>query len=313
MKIRPTVILGFILVLACVTGAWAQDAALRAKVEDLFEKADQYTEAKDLEGHMTLFADDWQLILAGTDLKGARDYIKQLFQDNDELWAGHLILDIKQSGKVIRVISDQMRKGRKDDGNWVEIYHRPELHYLIREGNHLKFLRTAEIDKDRLKNIDGQTYKDENAGFSFTVPESWGIIPSKHPTLQGFVLALAPDMTSVAMLGHLKIPGINLNARQAIEGDEVTTENASTKDTYKLFSSGPITVGGYEGFQTESEFLIENSQTRHRRRVYCKADAFLYVLCFDAIPPKNWDMVKDGFQSILDSIQFDNPAKKAGI
>lgn len=313
MKIRSIIIAGFIFSLACVSCAWAQDADLRAKVEELFEMADQYTEAKDLEAHMMLFADDWQLIFAGTDREGARDYIKQLFADNDELWAGHMILDIGRFGKLIKVISDQMRKGRSGEADWVEIYHRPELHYLVQEGNHLKFLRTAEIDKDQLNYVDGQIYKDEKAGVSFTAPDNWAIIPSKHPTMQGYVMVLAPDMSSSALLGYLKIPGLALSARQAIEGDEAATEKIAKEGDYKLHNSGPVRVGGYEGFETESEFLLPTAPSRHRRRVYFKAFDFLYVLCFDAIPPDNWEVVKGGFQSILDSIQIDDPAQKAGI
>ncbi len=313
MKIRSTIVVGFVLFLTCVSYALAQHADLRARVEELFEKADQYTEAKDLEASLSLLSDDWQMILAGIDRNGVRDYIEQLFKDHDELWSQHVILEIAESGNLIKVISDELLKGKSGDGDWTEIYHRPGIYYLAQEGNSLKIFRSAEIDRDRLQNVDGQTYKDENAGFSFTVPDNWAIIPSKHPTMQGYVMVLAPDMSSAALLGYLKIPGLNLSARQAIEGDEAATERIAKEDDYKLHSSGPISVGEYEGFETESEFLLPSTQPRYRRRVYFNAGDFLYALSFDAIPPENWDMVKGGFQSILDSIQIDNAAKKAGI
>jgi hypothetical protein len=72
MKIRTTIILGFIFFFACVCRAWTQDANLRAKVEELYEIADQYTEAKNLEGSLSLLADDWEAILGAVEKEGVR-------------------------------------------------------------------------------------------------------------------------------------------------------------------------------------------------------------------------------------------------
>ena len=120
--------------------------------------------------------------------------------------------------------------------------------------------------------------------------------------MKGVVLALAPDRTSVTLFfGYLKIAGIS--AQAAIEGDEGLSEKLSKDGSYKLYKSGPITVGGHDGFMTESKFLLPTTQERHRLRVYFNANGALYLLCFDAIPYTQWDAVKDGFQSILDSIK----------
>lgn len=309
MKIRSTVIVGFILALTCIPGLRAQDRELIKQIQEFYEKTDRYTESKNLDAYMALFAEDWQLILIGMKLEGARYYIEKMFEENEELWAEHLILDVKRSDGLIKVVVDMLRKGKSGNGGWTEIYHRPELHYLAPEGNSLKIVRTAEIDRARLNYINGSMYKDEQTGFSFKVPENWSIIPSTHPTIQEYVLALAPDMNSVAMFGAIHLPGIPITAQQAIEGDEMLTAKTSVEGTYKLLHSGPIRIFGKEGFETETEFLLPTSQLRHRRRVYLNADGTLYVLCFDAIPSDKWDAVKGGFQSVLDSVKFQDSAK----
>jgi ketosteroid isomerase-like protein len=302
MKIRLTVVVGFILVLTWMSGAWAQDsAALRGKIEALYEAMDQALEAKDLATFMSLFTDDYQVILAGTDRQGFQDAIKQNFQGNDQLRTEHTIIDIAQSGDTIKVAWDQKIEGKSSDKDWGELYKRSMISLLIQEGNILKFARSAELDKNRLSNVNGQTYKDGQMGFSFAAPENWMIIPSVHPTIQGMVIVLAPDRSSVAMLGCIKMAGIG--ARQGIEGDEMLTEKLSKEGTYKLFKSGPISIGGHEGFETESKFFLPTTQERYRRRIYFNAGGSLYILCFDAIPFTQWDQVKGGFQSMLDSIK----------
>ena len=104
---------------------------------------------------------------------------------------------------------------------------------------------------------------------------------------KGYVIALAPDRTSLTLFGYVKVAGIS--AQAGIEGDEALTEKLSKEGTYKLVKSGPITISGHDGFMTESKFLIANSSERHRLRVYFNANGALYVLCFDAMPPTQWD------------------------
>jgi len=295
-------VIGFILALTCLSGVWAQDnAALKGKIEAVYEMMDQSLESRDLAAFMSLFTDDYQVILAGTDRQGFQDAIKQIFQGNDQLRAEHTIIDIAQSGDTIKVAWDQKLEGKSGDKDWDEPDKRSMISLLVQEGGILKFARSAELDKNRLINVDGQTYKDGRMGFSFAAPENWMIIPSVHPTMQGMVIVLAPDRSSVAMFGCVKMPGIS--ARQGIEGDEMLTEKLSKEGTYKLFKSGPISIGGHEGFETESKFFLPTTQDRYRRRVYFSAGGSLFVLCFDAIPFTQWDKVKDGFQSILDSFK----------
>ena len=106
------------------------------------------------------------------------------------------------------------------------------------------------------------------------------------------------------MIGYVKAPGIS--AKQAAEGDEALGKNLSDKNAYQLIKSGPINVGLYKGYEIESKFFIPRDRERHRRRVYFKAGGLLYVLCFDAMPFKQWDSVKDGFQFILDSLKIED-------
>jgi hypothetical protein len=122
-----------------------------------------------------------------------------------------------------------------------------------------------------------------------------------HPTLQGTVFVLAPDMSSAALFGYVVSP--TAVAQQAAEGDEAIAKLMAKPGSYKLFKSGPIRVGGRDGFEIESEFFMNGDRERHRRRVYLNAGSFLYVFCFDGMPAKQWDKVKSGFQSILDSVK----------
>jgi ketosteroid isomerase-like protein len=309
MKIRSTITVGFVLLLGCLSTGRAQvDAELREEIREVFQKADTFAGAKDLNGFMSLFAEDFELIPAGLTKEGTRESFDKFFKANDEIWADHMLLDISRAGDKIRVICDEIVKGRSGDGGWQELAQSSVIYYLIRDGDSLKFFRAAEVDRSRLKCINRQTYRNETSGFSFTAPENWTILPSKHPTMEGVVNALAPDMSSVTLFGYVNLPS-TISARQVLEGEEMATEKASQKGTYNLFKSGPIEFKGYEGFETESEFQIPAGQARHRRRVYFHTGDRLFVLCFDAIPPQNWDAVKDDFQSILDSIKLTGPAK----
>ena len=104
------------------------------------------------------------------------------------------------------------------------------------------------------------------------------------------------------MMGYVRAPGIS--AKKAVEGDEAAGKILSDPQKYELIKSGPITVDGHQGFESESKFFIVlEGRERHRRRVYFNADGLLYLLCFDAMPFSQWDQVKDDFQSMVNSIK----------
>lgn len=306
MKSRTIIIAGLILVFSCVTGTRAQnDTDLKARVETLYEKTKHALEEKSLEALLSLFADDYETIGFGVDRQGIRSIFGVRF-GYDRLRAEYKILDITRSGDMIQVASDQKLEGKSGDRDWRVITQNTVLDLLIPEGDSLKFFRSTETDKFRLKYVRGQTYRDEQTGFSFTAPENWRIFPSTaQPIIQGLVFVLAPDKTSAAMLGYVKIHGIS--SKKAAEGDEAAGKILSYPETYKLIKSGPTVIAGHEGFEIESEFLVlAEGRERHRRRVYFYADGLLFLLTFDAVPFKQWDTVKDGFQTILDSIKIEN-------
>jgi hypothetical protein len=211
-------------------------------------------------------------------------------------------VDITRSGNWIKVLNNSKMEARRRNKEWSDVSVGATVDLLIQEGNSLKVARSTTVDKPRLSYVVEQTYRDSQTGFSFTAPKNWGIFPTSiHPTIQGCVFVLAPDGTSGAMLGYVKAPGIS--AQQAAEGDEAMGKILSLPGTYRLIRSGPIRVNGLEGFEIESEFFIPSDRERHRHRVYLVAGDLLYVLCFDAMPFKQWDKVKDGFRFILNSVK----------
>jgi len=304
MKSRSTIIIGFILALMGFSETRAQvDADLRTKVEALYHQAEHSWATRDLDLYMSLLAENYEDIFAGADRKGIRSVLRIRFMGYEELRAEYTILDVSQSGRFIRAAVNVKVEGKSSEGIWATLADTVSLSLLIQEGGSLKIYRSTETDGDRLKNVRGQTYRDEQINLSFTVPENWHIFPTvAHPALQGCVFILAPDMSSATMIGYVKVPGVS--AKKAVEGDEAATKILSDPEKYELFRSGPITVDGHQGFETESKFFILlEGRERHRRRVYFNAGGSLYVVCFDAMPFSQWNQVKDGFQSILDSIK----------
>ena len=302
MRSRSAVWVGFSLALAWLSQSWAQESpTLQAKVQSLYDQSNAMYRAKNAESLMSLLTDDFQVIMAGLDREGVEKQLRSLLQSYEELEEKDTLISITPSGRYFKVVRDSKLSGRTGSGDRKEIASKSGIDYLIEEGGSLKIARTAEIDKPRLSLINGPHYKDEDGGFSFTAPDSWDVIPGLHPLMKGTILALAPDKTSVALIGYLKTPGIT--AQEAAEGDEAVTKALSNPDTYQSLKSEPIHIGPFEGYETESKFSLPNAQDRHRRRVYFKAHGNLYVLCFDAIPYSQWDSVRGGFQQILESIE----------
>jgi hypothetical protein len=305
MKSKSAGVVGLILLFVCVSGVLAQDnASLKAKAQAFYDQESSLVQAKNLEGLMSFVSDEYQAIMAGLDREGAKSILKSIFSSVDEIKATLTALDASPSGRFIKVLRHEKVMVRSGGGEWEELSNKQIIEYLVQEGGVLKTARSADMDKTRLSYINGLTYKDPESGLSFVVPNGWEIIPSMHPTIKGYVLALAPDKTSVAMMGYGRMPGST--AQQIAEGDENIGKALSKAETYQLYKSGPITLKGIEGFETESRFNIPNAQDRHRRRVYFKTHGLLYVLCFDAIPYTQWDNVKDGFQQILDSVKVED-------
>jgi hypothetical protein len=305
MKSKSTVVVGFILILSCLSAVWAQgNGELKAKVQAFYDQESSLLQTKDFERLMSLISDDYQVIMAGLDREGVKNLIQAGLSSYDEIQAAFTPLEITRSGSFIKVLRDEKIMGKSGGADWKEISNKQGIDYLVQEGNSLKIARSSDIDKNRLSYINGQTYKDEEGRFAFVAPDGWEIIPWVHPTIKGSVLAVAPDKTSVAMMGYVKTPGFT--AQQVAEGDENLSKALSKAETYQLFKSGSITFKGTEAFEIESRFNLPNARDRYRRRVYFKAHGSLYVLCFDAIPYTQWENVKDGYQQILDSINVND-------
>ncbi len=301
MKTKALSHFALVLMMACSPGLWAQGYdSLKSRVGTLYDKADRMLEAKDVDGFMSLLADDYQLLFAGKDREGLRSTLNIRFMGYSELRADHSILEITRLGDIVKVINEQKLEGKSGE-SWKVLSQATVIDLLTENDGVLKFCRSVEIDMSRLGNISGQTYRDDK--ISFSAPENWIIIPTSHPTLQGVAYVLAPDRTSAAIIGHVRAPGVT--GRQAAEGDENLCKIVSTDGKYKLFKSGAIRVNGYEGFETESSFHIMLDRERHRWRVYFTADDVLYPLVFDAVPPRQWDQFKDGFQYILNSVRVE--------
>jgi len=193
--------LDFILVITFALAAQAQDARLKSKVTAFYETVDWMYAEKNLDGYMALFADDFQILLAGAGRDVIQAAVKKMFDENAEMRARHTILEIAPYGDRIGVVFDQKVEGKPADGDWKTIAENTVIEFLVQQNDSLRLSRSAEFDKSRMSCIAGRAYKDNQSGFSFTVPENWAIIPSKHVTLQGIVLVAAPDMSSSALFG----------------------------------------------------------------------------------------------------------------
>jgi len=65
-------------------------------------------------------------------------------------------------------------------------------------------------------------------------------------------------------------------------------------------------VGDLPGYKMVSEFCIEN-QRRKRQRVYLIHNPFLYFFVCDAVPPENYDGLKQEFANIVQSFRIIQP------
>jgi ketosteroid isomerase-like protein len=267
MRIKSIKVVGFLLVLAFTSGLFAQDnASLKAKVAALYDKTNQYCAAKDIEGFMSLMTDDFQLIMAGSGRETVRIAFTEFFKKYGQLRADYEFLAVVPSGNMIKVVYNFKIEGKNGDEDWKAIFQGSAIDFLRDENGVLRMARSAEVDKYRLPNVIGQSYIDEQIGFSFKVPANWEIIPSAHPTMQGVIYVIAPDKSSLALFGFVKAPGAN--AQQAAEGDEALGKQMSDPNTYQLYKSGPISVNGHAGYEMESRFHCRRSPLRPLFRRY---------------------------------------------
>jgi len=283
------------------------NAQLRDTASALYESADNALAAKDLHGYISLFTSDYEQILIGKNRDGIRELIKDIFDGYNTMRASHTLLSVTRAGKWIKAIVDVKIEGRTRRNEWEIVTQETRIDLLTREGGALRFARSTPTDKFRLANVSGQTYTDNQAGLSFSVPAGWLILPYQiQPNMQGQgnVLVLAPDGVSAALFLYVK--SSSPIAKRAVESDESFAKLISSPDVYKLIKSETVRIHGLEGYEIESEFSmpLQDARTRRRRRVYLDADGLMYAFCFDAIPSTRWDAVKDGFQSILDSMSF---------
>jgi hypothetical protein len=303
MKRRRSIVIGLVLFLTCAPVLRAQvNAQLRAKVAMLYESADRALGTKDLEGYMSLLAPDYEHIYIGKNRAGTRSLFKDVFDGYEALRSQRTILQITPAGNWTQVVSDVKMEGRTRQNDWEIITQGTTLDLLVQEGGRFRFSRSTPIDKRRLADVSGRTYTDSQSGLSFTVPKGWMIFPTAAlPNIQGCAFVLAPDGSSGAMIGHIRATGVT--ARKAVEGDDAVTKLLSKPEVYRLIQSGPVRINGREGYESETRFFMPMDRERHRRRVYLDADGLLYVLCFDAIPARQWNLVTEGFQAILDSVR----------
>ncbi|MEW6238609.1 MAG: hypothetical protein AB1656_24760 [Candidatus Omnitrophota bacterium] len=290
---------------------WAEDAALRAKVEALYASYKQAIEAKDVDAVMANYSYDYLAIFMGIPKESQRDMIKGLFNlcQGDIRWSAK-IESVEQKGDYIKVVSNILLEEKKD-AKWTPISKNAYVEFLSEEKGALKIRSNAAINKERLKWIDGNQYKDGNTGVSLTAPKDWTIIPMIVPNMNDGVAVIAPDAVCVGVLGMLELPG-NIGGKEAVEGDDAAAKRLAG-DSYKLFQSGPRTVGGAEGYESVSQFQLVVDKAvfpeRKRWRVYFKSGGLLYIFNFDAFPPDRWEKVKPGFESILNSFALSADAK----
>ncbi len=305
----------FLLALACLTPVWAQDdAELRAKVENLYERIDRSMESKDIDAYMTNFSSDFTVIGQGLDVKKYREVIeKHLFGNMDRIRAGHTLGKIDRAGKYIKVLSDHTIEWQNEgDTDWTK-KDQTEINLLVTDGDAFKLRCSAIVNKERLDNIQDCMYQDVKIGHSFSVPEGWILLPVAMPQMLGGVTFLAPDSINVGgFFGYLELP-YNIGAKEAIESDDAAMKKL-VQGTFELIQSGPTKLGDLEAYESLSRFSFsEGDKEQMRRRIYFTTGGLLYVFIYDVHPADQWDKMESSFQTILDSFSLTAEAKENAV
>ncbi len=291
------------------------EAELRQRVEDYYKGYAKTLADEDMDAAFTFYSKDFSFVFAGPSLNLIKKQMDGLFKGFDDIRAEYDLQSNERIGDTIHVRMHAVVKGRAAGGEGDSqselktLEEQSFLEILIEEDGRLKSRTAAVVDDDGYKNMQGQTYKNQITGCSFTAPEDWIVIPTNFPKMLEAVLLLAPDLSSACFYGYLEIP-YQAGAKEAYEGDDDVTRRLA-KDSYYEFEQGPMTVAGYEAYGGLSKFIIpEDDRDRQRRRVYLTAGGLMHVLMFDAIPSANWPKVEPGFQSILDSFSLDDEKTK---
>ena len=135
MKSRLGITIGVILVFACVTQAWAQDnPGMKAKVNAHNSQLSTHINAGDIDGFLSLFADDFQIIMAGLDREETRSLLKLVFLQYDQIRATYTPLEISEYVNSIKAVRDEKIMGTSSDAVWKEISNKWMIDYLIQLG-----------------------------------------------------------------------------------------------------------------------------------------------------------------------------------
>jgi hypothetical protein len=148
MKRRSTVVVGFILILTCMSGLWAQDdATLRKQVTEIYDKTNQYCAAKNNDGFMSLLADAFQIIFLGVGREAVQSSFAEFFKGSDQLRADYAISEISHFGSMIKVIYDLKIEGKPGTADWEVLFQGGAIDFLMKQNGVLKIARSAQLDK----------------------------------------------------------------------------------------------------------------------------------------------------------------------
>ncbi len=300
------------IVLTCLSVSGAEDASLRARVEELYQRNTQAIEAKDIDALMSQFTEEYVAIGSGLDKKKLRKIVeKQLFSQFEEFDVNTVIQQIDPMDSEIRVICKcTMKAKKKSDSEWKTIDEDTLIEFLKEEEGELKFHVSTKADLERLENIQNQTYTDQELGYSITMPEGWTILPGKHPRLQDFLAGRSADGNSFFAFGYIEMP-YNVGAKEAIEGD-AAAQKRMIGDGFEILQTGPTTIGEFDAYEAIAKINEEDS-TNQRWSVYMSTGGLLYTFFFNTQPADQFEQAKPQFQSILNSFSLSSEAKDDGI
>lgn len=302
-----------VLAIFCCTSLWAaDDAANRAKVDAFYKEYNQAIESKNLDALMNHLSSDF-MIMGTMGVGAGKEQIKQamqnIFNQYEQVRNTLKIDSVSSVDNNLRVLGEAALESKKSsDAQWNTIIKTGFIDLFKEENGVLKLAASGQIDLDRMKNIQGTTYKDETIGYTFSAPQGWTLLPFNLPTLQGSVMMLTPDNHSPGFFGHVQIP-YNVGVKQAIEGDDAVMKKLMK--TFKIEKSGPTTVKGMEGYESLTRYASDKGQEQTRQRIYLSGGGLLYVFIMEA-PSKHWEEVKGKLEEIVNSFELSADAKKSG-
>lgn len=277
---------------------------IRAMVEACYEGSIKAFEAEDMDAFMTYFTDDYQALFYGIGRDAVRKQMEKVCESFDDLKMTVTNKRITRTGDLVQVIEDLKIEGRPQGQTESRVIQESvALEILREEYGELKTCQSAVMKKSHVEYVNGQTYRNENVGFSFTVPEGWVLVPFEYPVMLESAIFFKPGSNTVGLLGYLEIP-YNTGAKAALDADSMMMKRL-TKDTYEqLLECQETSIAGVTAYEDISKFGEDGSSLRQRRRVYFDAGGLLYTFIFDAMPAMEWKEVESDFQTVLDSFTF---------